>query len=61
MYDRKQPMYMKDWNTLPVWQGEYQSAMLGPLRNQARRTRQDDMAIAASPAGGPDTIIKGES
>ncbi len=53
-------MYMKDWNTLPVWQGEYQSGMLG-LRNQARRTRQDDMAVAASPAGGPDPIVKGES
>jgi len=53
-------MYMKDWQTLPVWQGEYQSGMLG-LRNQARRTRQDDMAVAASPAGGPDPIVKGES
>jgi len=31
------------------------------LRNQARRTRQDDMEIAASPAGGPDTIILGGS
>jgi hypothetical protein len=48
-------MYMKDWTTLPVWQGEYQNA-IATLRNQARRTRQDDMAVAASPAGGPDTI-----
>ncbi len=53
-------MYMKDWNTLPVWQGEYQNAIT-TLRNQARRTRQDDMAVAASPAGGPDPIVKGES
>ena len=50
-------MYMKDWQTLPVWQGEYQNA-IATLRNQARRTRQDDMAVAASPAGGPDTITQ---
>ena len=53
-------MYMKDWNTLPVWQNEYQNAIL-KLNNQARRTRQDDMAVAASPAGGPDTIAQGAS
>ena len=53
-------MYMKDWTTLPVWQGEYQNA-IATLRNQARRTRQDDMAVAASPAGGPDTITQGAS
>ena len=50
-------MYTKDWQTLPVWQGEYQNA-IATLRNQARRTRQDDMAVAASPAGGPDTITQ---
>ena len=53
-------MFMKDWNTLPVWQNQYQTA-IGALRNQARRTRQDDMAVAASPAGGPDTITQGAS
>jgi hypothetical protein len=51
---------MKDWTTLPVWQGQYDNAVTA-LRNQARRTRQDDMEIAASPAGGPDTIIQGTS
>jgi hypothetical protein len=51
-------MYMKDWTTLPVWASEYQNAIL-KLNNQARRTRQDDMAVAASPAGGPDTITQG--
>ena len=50
-------MYMKDWNTLPVWQAQYDNA-ISALRNQARRTRQDDMAVAASPAGGPDTITQ---
>ena len=49
-------MFMKDWNTLPVWQTQYQTAVEA-LRNQARRTRQDDMEVAASPAGGPDTVI----
>ena len=53
-------MYMKDWNTLQTWQGQYQSS-IESLRNQARRTRQDDMAQAASPAGGPDTLIQGAS
>tara|TARA_R100000808_G_C2127039_1_gene137084 strand:+ start:473 stop:1153 length:681 start_codon:yes stop_codon:yes gene_type:complete len=53
-------MYMKDWTTLQVWQTQYQVA-IETLRNQARRTRQDDMAQAASPAGGPDTIIQGAS
>jgi len=53
-------MYMKDWNTLPIWQAQYQTA-IGSLRNQARRTRQDDMEVAASPAGGPDTITQGAS
>ena len=53
-------MYMKDWGTLPVWAGEYNNS-IQTLQNQARRTRQDDMEVAASPAGGPDTIIQGGS
>jgi hypothetical protein len=53
-------MYMKDWTTLPVWQGEYQNSII-TLRNQARRTRQDDMAVAASPAGAPDPVVQGSS
>jgi hypothetical protein len=51
-------MYMKDWNTLQAWQQQYESAII-TLRNQARRTRQDDMAVAASPAGAPDPIQEG--
>ena len=53
-------MFMKDWNTLQVWQGYY-TAAIDTLRNQARRTRQDDMEVAASPAGGPDTLMQGAS
>ena len=48
-------MYMKDWQTLPLWQQQYEAAII-TLRNQARRTRQDDMAVAASPAGAPDPV-----
>ena len=51
-------MYMKDWTTLPAWQQQYEAAII-TLRNQARRTRQDDMAVAASHAGGPDTLQQG--
>ena len=53
-------MYMKDWQTLPLWQQQYEAAII-TLRNQARRTRQDDMAVAASPAGAPDPVQQGES
>jgi hypothetical protein len=51
-------VYMKSWNTVPLWEGQYKNA-IDALRNQARRTRQDDMETAASPAGGPDTVIQG--
>ena len=53
-------MYMKDWQTLPQWQQQYEAAII-TLRNQARRTRQDDMAVAASPAGAPDPVQQGAS
>jgi len=51
-------VYMKSWNTIPLWESQYKNS-IDALRNQARRTRQDDMEIAANPAGGPDTIIQG--
>ena len=53
-------IFMKDWNTVQFWKTMYDESING-LRNQARRTRQDDMAVAASPAGGADTIIQGGS
>ena len=43
------------WNNLQFWEAQY-VIQIQALRNQARRTRQDDMALAASPAGGPTTI-----
>ena len=53
-------MYMKSWGDLPVWEAQYQNA-INQLRNQARRTRQDDMSQASSPAGSPDTVIMGST
>ena len=52
--------YLKSFNTIQMWQAEYKNSIDG-LRNQARRTRQDDMAQAASPAGSADTVIQGSS
>jgi len=51
-------VFMKSWNTVPLWENQYKNS-IDALRNQARRTRQDDMEIAASPAGGPDPVIQG--
>tara|TARA_A100001515_G_scaffold143085_1_gene143355 strand:+ start:9595 stop:10275 length:681 start_codon:yes stop_codon:yes gene_type:complete len=51
-------IFMKSWNTVPIWEAQYKNS-IDALRNQARRTRQDDMESAASPIGGPDTIIQG--
>ena len=51
-------IYMKSWNTVPLWEAQYKNS-IDALRNQARRTRQDDMESANSPAGGPDTVIQG--
>ena len=53
-------LFMKSFNTMQFWQSEYTAAIDG-LRNQARRTRQDDMEVAASPAGSADPMIQGSS
>jgi hypothetical protein len=53
-------MFNKDWEVVPVWQNQYQQA-IAALRNQARRTRQDDMQSAANPIGGPDTVQLGST
>ena len=51
-------MFMKSFNTTQAWQQEYQGE-IDRLRNRARRSRQDDMQTNFSPAGGPNTLIKG--
>ena len=50
--------FIKDFNTLQAWEGKYKNSIDG-LRNQARRTRQDDMESANSPSGGPNPVIQG--
>ena len=51
-------MFMKSFNTTQTWQQEY-AGEIERLRNRARRSRQDDMQTNFSPAGGPNTLIKG--
>ena len=51
-------LFMKSFNTTQAWQQEYQGE-IERLRNCARRSRQDDMQTNFSPAGGPNTLIKG--
>ena len=51
-------LFMKSFNTTQAWQQEYQGE-IERLRNRARRSRQDDMPTNFSPAGGPNTLIKG--
>jgi len=50
--------FIKDFQTLGNWEGKYKNS-IDALRNQARRMRQDDMQTAASPEGGPNTVLQG--
>ena len=52
--------FMKSFNDIQAWQSEYTAAIDG-LRNQARRTRQDDMNTPYSPVGADDPLIKGSN
>ncbi len=49
-------MFQKDYAAMQQFQGRYKE-LLDLQRNQARRTRRDDMQTPASPAGGDDTLI----
>ena len=51
-------VYTKNWTTIPTFEQQYRDSV-DVLRNQARRTRRDDMQTPANPGGGPDTVIKG--
>ncbi len=53
-------LFMKSFNTTQAWQQEYQGE-IERLRNRARRSRQDDMQLNTSPAGGPNTLIAGSN
>ena len=50
--------FIKDFNIVQAWESKYKNS-IDALRNQARRTRRDDMETPASPAGGPDPVIQG--
>ena len=50
--------FIKDLNAVATWEAKYKNSV-DALRNQARRMRQDDMQVAASPAGGPNPVIQG--
>ena len=51
--------FMKNYSITQVYEQQYINS-INQLRNQARRTRRDDMEAPASPAGG-DNTIKGEN
>jgi len=51
-------MFMKNYQAAAIWEGKYQDAV-GKLRNEARRTRQDDNLNNNSPAGGDNTLQGG--
>jgi|TARA_R110000765_G_scaffold31752_1_gene73971 hypothetical protein len=52
--------FMKSFSDIQAWQAEYTAAIDG-LRNQARRTRQDDMNTPYSPVGADNPLIKGSN
>ena len=49
-------MFQKDYQTATLYQQQY-SQLLELQRNQARRTRRDDMQAPASPAGADDNLV----
>ena len=51
-------LFMKNYEAIAVYESRYKEDVLA-LRNQARRTRRDDMESPASPAGGDNTILQG--
>ena len=52
--------FMKNPNGVQLYQGDYVNAVEG-LRNQARRSRQDNMETAHNPSGGPNVLVKGSN
>ena len=50
-------IFMKNFSLVPAMEAKYKNSIDG-LRNQARRTRRDDMQSPANPLGGPTPVIK---
>ena len=44
---------------MTIGRSNIKQQIIDALRNQARRTRRDDMQTPASPEGGPNPIIQG--
>lgn len=53
-------IFMKDYQASQLFETRFQQAVES-LRNQARRTRRDDMEAPASPAGADNPIIQGST
>jgi hypothetical protein len=51
-------LFMKNYEAITIYESRYKEEIQA-LRNQARRTRRDDMETPASPAGGDNTILGG--
>lgn len=51
-------LFEKNWSAVPMYEGRFKDAV-NSLRNQARRTRRDDLQPNMSPAGGDNTITGG--
>jgi len=51
-------LFMKNYEAITIYESRYKEEVQA-LRNQARRTRRDDMETPASPAGGDNTILGG--
>ena len=49
---------MKNPSAVAYWEKRY-TEEVAALNNEARRTRRDDMIVAANPSGGEDNLISG--
>ena len=50
-------IFMKIFSLVPTMEQKFQGS-INSLRNQARRTRRDDMQTPANPLGGPTPVMK---
>ena len=50
-------IFMKNFSLVPNMEQKFQGS-INSLRNQARRTRRDDMQTPANPLGGPTPVMK---
>jgi len=51
-------LFMKNYEAITIYESRYKEEVQA-LRNQARRTRRDDMESPANPAGGDNAILQG--